>query len=179
VADDDDTELIQRVQRGDHAAFAALVVRYQRPVYNAAFWVLRRAEDAADVTQAVFLKVFERCHDYDPQYRFFSWLYRMAVNESLNWQRQRGREDELPSGFDAESDDGSPEQLLDSAQRQQRLREAVMRLPTEQRLVIGLRHFAELSYTEIAGVLQVDEKMVKSRLFEARTRLRARLGSEP
>lgn len=175
---EDDGQLLHRIRQGDHEAFTALVVRYQRPVYNAAFWILRRTEDAADVTQTVFLRVLERCDDYDPQYRFFSWLYRIAVNESLNRQRQRSREDELPSDFDAAAEDGTPEQHLDESQRAQRLHEALMRLPTDQRVVITMRHFAELSYAEIGGVLGVDEKTVKSRLFEARARLRTRLGGE-
>ena len=76
-------------------AFTELVIRYQRPIYNAAFWVLRRAEDANDVTQIVFLKVAEQLDDYDPKYRFFSWIYRIAVNESLNMLRRNRREDAL------------------------------------------------------------------------------------
>jgi RNA polymerase sigma-70 factor (ECF subfamily) len=71
------------------------VIRYQKPIYNAAFWILRKAEDASDVTQSVCLKVVERLDDYDPQYKFFSWIYRIAVNESLNLQRRKGHEDEL------------------------------------------------------------------------------------
>ena len=75
-----DEFLVERCRHGDREAFAALVVRYQRPVYNAAWWVLRNAEDASDVAQSVFLKVAERLGDYDPQHRFFSWIYRIAVN---------------------------------------------------------------------------------------------------
>ena len=87
-----DETLIERYRAGDREAFAALVVRYQRPVYNAAWWVLRNAEDASDVAQSVFLKVAERLDDYDPQYRFFSWLYRIAVNEALSVLRRSGHE---------------------------------------------------------------------------------------
>jgi RNA polymerase sigma-70 factor, ECF subfamily len=81
VESDDDKVLLERFRSGDRSAFTVLVMRYQKPIYNAAFWVLRKAEDASDVTQTVFLKVVERIDDYDPQYKFFSWLYRIAVNE--------------------------------------------------------------------------------------------------
>ena len=76
-------------------------MRYQRPLYNAAFWVLRSAEDAADITQIVFLKVAEQLDDYDPQYKFFSWIYRIAVNESLNLLRRNRREEPLDEEFES------------------------------------------------------------------------------
>ncbi len=95
MENDDDVQLLERFRNGDREAFTELVIRYQRPIYNAAFWVLRKAEDANDVTQIVFLKVAERLDDYDPQYKFFSWIYRIAVNESLNLLRRNGHEDEL------------------------------------------------------------------------------------
>ena len=85
---DDDAQLLQRFREGDREAFTELVIRYQKPIYNAAFWVVRKAEDASDVTQTVFLKVVERLDEYDPQYKFFSWIYRIAVNESLNLLRR-------------------------------------------------------------------------------------------
>jgi RNA polymerase sigma-70 factor (ECF subfamily) len=88
-----DQTLVERYRHGDREAFAAIVVRYQRPVYNAAWWVLRNAEDARDVAQVVFMKVAERLDEYDPRYRFFSWIYRIAVNEALNVLRRNDREE--------------------------------------------------------------------------------------
>src|SRR5438270_12436756 len=85
---------------GDREAFAEIVIRYQRPIYNAAFWVLRSVEDAQDVAQIVFLKVAERLDEYDGQYKFFSWIYRIAVNESLNLLRRHGREEPLDDEVD-------------------------------------------------------------------------------
>jgi RNA polymerase sigma-70 factor (ECF subfamily) len=173
VVDDPDFALVERFRRGDRAAFGLLVARYQRPVYNAAFWVLRRPEDASDVAQDVFLKVAEHIADYDPRYRFFSWIYRIAVNEALNALRRSGREDsldedvELPAGEQA-----SPEWQAGELQVSARIRSALMTLPANDRAVIALRHFSECSYEEIAQILGIDEKTVKSRLFEARRRLR-------
>ncbi len=171
-----DDELIERYRNGDREAFAALVVRYQRPVYNAAWWVLRNAEDASDVAQSVFLKVAERLDDYDPQYRFFSWLYRIAVNEALSVLRRGGHEEPLDEEIDVAGPDGDdPERHASDAELAARVRNAVMRMSTNDRTVLMLRHFSDLSYLEIAQVLELDEKTVKSRLFEARQRLRGLL----
>ena len=81
----DDIALMERCRNGDRQAFETLVVRYQKPVYNAAYRMLHNTEDARDVTQTVFLKVFENLDKYDPSHRFFSWIYRIALNESINW----------------------------------------------------------------------------------------------
>ena len=170
---------MESFRRGDREAFAELVVRYQGPVYNAAFWVVRRAEDASDICQTAFLKAAERIDDYDPRFRFFSWLYRIALNEALNLVRDRSREEELDDSVElpAPGADG-PEHRLQAAQRSRRVQEALMRLSTGDRVVVSLRHFSELSYAEIADILDIDEKTVKSRLFEARRRLRVLLGDK-
>jgi RNA polymerase sigma-70 factor (ECF subfamily) len=174
--DEADDSLVERYRHGDRDAFAALVIRYQRPVYNAAWWVLRNADDANDVAQIVFMKVAERLDEFDPNYRFFSWIYRIAVNESLNLLRRNGREDPLDEEIDLpgpESDD--PERQASEAERNGRVRTAVMRMSVNDRTVLMLRHFSDLSYHEIAAILDLDEKTVKSRLFEARQRLRCAL----
>jgi len=171
--DDTDRVLVARYRNGDREAFAELVVRYQRPIYNAAFWVLRKAEDANDVTQDVFLKVAERLDDYDPEYKFFSWIYRIAVNEALNLLRRNGREEALDDEIEIPAGESSnPERRAGEAELAKRIQGALMHMATNDRLVLTLRHFSECSYQEIAEILDVDEKTVKSRLFEARNRLR-------
>jgi len=173
VSNDTDQALIERYRAGDPEAFTELVIRYQRPIYNAAFWVLRKAEDANDVAQEVFLKVAERVDEYDPRFKFFSWIYRIAVNESLNLLRRNGREDALDDQIELPGADGDdPERQLGAAQLATRIRSTLMRMPINDRMVISLRHFSECSYAEIAQILDLDEKTVKSRLFEARHRLR-------
>ena len=173
VDNDVDQALVQRYRRGDRDAFTELVIRYQRPVYNAAFWILKSAEDARDVAQDVFLKVAEHLDEYDGQHRFFSWLYRIAVNESLNLLRRNGHEEPLDEDVDLPGvDSGNPEAQARAAERGRFIERALLRLSPADRTVIVLRHFAECSYQEIASILDVDEKTVKSRLFEARHRLR-------
>jgi RNA polymerase sigma-70 factor (ECF subfamily) len=173
VESDTDQALLERFRRGDRAAFAELVVRYQRPLYNAAFWVLRKAEDASDVTQTVFLRVAERLDEYDPKYKFFSWIYRIAVNESLDLLRRNGREEELDDEIDVPgAESANPESQVGAAEVSRRIRSAMMGMATNDRIVLSLRHFSECSYEEIGRILELDEKTVKSRLYEARSRLR-------
>ena len=170
---DADQELVERCRKGDWSAFTELVVKYQRPIYNAAFWMLRKPEDAKDITQTVFLKVAERLDEYDPKFKFFSWIYRIAVNESLNMLRRNGREEAIDDEVELPSrGNDDPEQHANDAEVSRRIEAALMRMSTNDRMVLSLRHFSECSYQEIAEILNLDEKTVKSRLFEARQRLR-------
>jgi RNA polymerase sigma-70 factor (ECF subfamily) len=176
VSNDPDQTLIERWRSGDQQAFTELVVRYQRPIYNAAFWILRKAEDANDITQAVFLKVAERLDEYDPQFKFFSWIYRIAVNESLNLLRRNGHEEGLDDEVELPGpDSANPERIASAAQVSRRIQSALMSMAINDRMVLMLRHFSDCSYQEIGDILGLDEKTVKSRLFEARLRLRVLL----
>lgn len=173
MENDEDLALVERCVNGDREAFTELVIRYQRPVYNAALWILRKPEDASDVAQMVFLKVAEQLDDFDSRHRFFSWIYRIAVNESLNLLRRNGREEALDDEIELPAaDSANPEWRVGESQQAERIRRTLLTMSTNDRMVLMLRHFGELSYEEIAQVLGVDQKTVKSRLFEARLRLR-------
>ncbi len=91
MGNDQDLALIEDCRKGDRRALGSLVRRYERPVYNAAYRMLGTADEAADVAQTTFLKAFENLHRYNPQYKFFSWIYRIAVNESINQLNRRKR----------------------------------------------------------------------------------------
>lgn len=169
---DSDQELVERCRRGDRAAFATLMRTYQRPVYNAALTILRRADDAGDVAQSVFLKVWEKLDDYDPQYKFFSWIYRIAVNEALNVARRNNREEPLDEELGLPEETSSDPALQAVAgESASRVRAALMQMSVNDRSVLILRHFSECSYEEIGATLGLEEKTVKSRLFSARERL--------
>jgi RNA polymerase sigma-70 factor (ECF subfamily) len=172
VVAEDDQVLVEGFRTGDHAAFAALVTRYQRPIYNAAYRVVGNAEDASDITQVVFLKVAERLDEYDPKYKFFSWIYRIAINESINLLRRNQHEEALDDEVEiAGPASASPEWQYGNGQISDRIHRALMSLRTDDRVVLTLRHFSECSYREIGQILDLEEKTVKSRLFEARQRL--------
>jgi RNA polymerase sigma-70 factor (ECF subfamily) len=173
VNEDDDATLVRRCRDGDRAAFERLVVRYQKPVFNAALRLLRDPEDARDVAQTTFLKVFEHIADYDPSFKFYSWIYRIAVNESLNALASR----KPCEGFNGEEADPAPgpDRQVEGEQTIRAIEEALMRIKPELRTVIVLRHFMHLSYQDISDILLLPEKTVKSRLYSARQMLRDHL----
>ena len=166
----DDTKLIERCIKGDRQAFEALLIQYEKPVFNAAYRMLNNREDASDVTQTVFLKVYENFDSFDPSRRFFSWVYRITLNESINWLAKQKRLEPLQH---EPADDGkSPEQEVAGAELSAAVQAALMTIKTDYRTVIVLKHFLGCSYMEISEVLEIPEKTVKSRLFSARQLLK-------
>jgi len=166
----DDLALIQRCRGGDRLAAHLLVERHQRAVFNAAFRILGRRQDAEDVTQATFLKVFEHLDGYDAKYKLFSWIYRIAVNEAID-QLHRNRQLQALD-TDEEAGGGDPEELAATDLLSRRVQAGLMELAEEYRVVTVLRHFSELSYEQIADVLGIPEKTVKSRIYTARQQLK-------
>lgn len=163
---DGDVALVEECKRGNRGAMSQLVSQYEKPVYNAAYRILGSVDDAADTTQTVFLKVFEHLKDYDPKYKFFSWIYRIAINESLNQVKKRRHQE--PVAESEASPWQSPEQKLENERLCDRVQSAMMQLSEDYRTVVVLKHFSGCSYQEISGILQLPEKTVKSRLYTAR-----------
>jgi RNA polymerase sigma-70 factor, ECF subfamily len=170
VKEADDPALVLRCREGDRNAFERLVIRYQKPVFNVALRMLRNRQDAMDVSQTTFLKAFEHLGDYDPAFRFYSWLYRIAINESLNALALRKPRGELDANVPDEGP--GPDRSAEGDQTLKAIEDALMRLNPELRTVLVLRHIAHLSYEEMAEALGLPEKTVKSRLHTARERLR-------
>ena len=168
-----DQTLVERCRKGDRQALEALIREYERPVYNAAYRILGNPDDAADATQAVFLKAFENLHRYDPNYRFFSWIYRIAINESIN-QRKRIREQQPLDGSEPAVDAG-PDSQVETGDLEQGIQDGLMALNDDYRTVVVLRHFSDLSYRQISEILEIPEKTVKSRLYSARQLMKERL----
>jgi RNA polymerase sigma-70 factor (ECF subfamily) len=168
---DSDAALVIRCKRGDRQAMSLLVSQYQRPVYNAAYRILGNTEDAADTTQTVFLKVFEHISDFDQKYKFFSWVYRIGLNEALNFKRRTMSMDEYETGVSAR-ENYTPENSYAEGKLADEVGEAITQLSEHYRMVIVLKHYHDFSYAEMSEVLQVPEKTVRSRLFTARQRLK-------
>lgn len=173
MKEEDDSALVQRCRGGDRQAFEGLVLRYQRPVFNVALRMLHNPQDALDVAQTTFLKAFEHLVDYDPNFRFYSWIYRIAVNESLNTLGARKSFVDI----DGEEPDEAPgpDREVEGEQTRHEIELALLRISPELRSVIVLRHFMQLSYQDMSDILDLPEKTVKSRLYSARQLLRERL----
>jgi len=170
VREDDDPALVRRCRDGERSAFEQLVVRYQKPVYNAALRMLHDPQDAMDVAQTTFLKAFEHLADYDPSFKFYSWIYRIAVNESLNTLGAR-KSLEAINGEEPDEAPG-PDLQVEGEQTGRAIEDALMRITPELRSVVVLRHLMHLSYRDMSDILGLPEKTVKSRLHSARMALR-------
>ena len=171
--EDVDRIAVERCLQGDFDAFGTLIERYQRPVFNTVLHMVGDAEDAREVCQQAFMKAFEHLSSYDPDRKFFSWLYRVAVNESINYLKARRPHESLNETL--ETPRANPAQRFEELEEWTHLHEAIMNLEPNYRAVVILRHFIHLSYREVSDILSLPEKTVKSRLFTARQQLREAL----
>ena len=168
--DGEDAAIVARCLAGDVQAFGTLVERYQRVLYNLGLRMLGNPEDARDASQTAFLKAWEKLSSFDPRFRFFSWIYKITVNECLNQINRRRRIEPLDTRIELPSRENAAASL-EAREASERVQAALLQLTPDHREVVILRHFLEMSYGEIAGTLTIAEKTVKSRLYEARQRL--------
>lgn len=169
----DDKLLVQQCLKGYKKAFETIVDRYQKVVYNLGYRLSGNFDDAEDIAQCTFIKAFERLESYNPKYKFFSWLYRIAINESLNLIKTKKRSE--PLEMQQLSAEKNPEQRYMEIELSNKIQLALMQLNPQYRLLILLKHFQYCSYHEISDILDIPEKTVKSRLYIARQLLKDEL----
>lgn len=172
MAERSDHYLVDQCLNGDNKAFNTLVKRYEMKMYRTVSGIVNDSELAKDVTQAGFLKSWEKLNTFNPEYKFYSWLYRIMINEALNMKRSQKNHAVL-SIYRSEED--TPYQELAKKEENNLLLKAIESLPLNSTVVLYLRHFEELSYNEIADILEIEAKTVKSRLYSARILLREKL----
>ncbi|MBU4267324.1 MAG: sigma-70 family RNA polymerase sigma factor [Acidobacteria bacterium] len=176
IGEKSDRELLEQAAAGDQAAFAMLVRRHQIRVLNLAYRFSRDRQDAEDLAQEVFLKVWRHARSFKGQAAFSTWLYRLAVNTCLNYrQRKKSRPKSLPLTADLESRAEAAAEGLEARQRQDLLGRAMAALPARQKMALILAGFEGKSYEEIAAVMEVSVPAVESLLFRARRNLAATL----
>ena len=184
--DPTDEALVRSVLSGDRDRFEHLVERYQTRLVNYLYRMVRNLEEAHDLSQEVFIRVYQALDRYDSQYRFSTWLFRVAQNAAIDVIRKRRihlvpltrRADEgSEATVDLELPDGKPSALeaLQSRELDASIRAAIDSLPWEYRELILLRHYGELAYEEIAEVKAMPLGTVKNKLFRARQLLKQRL----
>lgn len=177
-----DAELIRAVLDGSESAFEQLVERYKDRVFRLLGRYCRDVVECEDLAQEVFLKVFRKLHTFQHESQFFTWVYRIAVNAATDHlsrassRRLRLVDDEATlDGGSHRGDEHSPEAPLLTAELAAVTRQIVDSLPEKFRTILVLREFEDLSYTEIADVLQIQLGTVESRLFRARQRFKEAL----
>ena len=184
-----DEALVAAVLSGEDDLFGLLVRRYQTRVHAHVARMIGHREDALDLTQEIFLKVYQALSRFNPEYKFSTWLFRIAGNAAIDHLRKKRPKTvplEVPdpdgpgrvSSGEYSSSDLDPYGMLRNVERGQAISEAIADLPVEFRELIALRHFAGLSYEEIAEVKQMPLGTVKNKLFRARAVLKERLAGE-
>ena len=183
----DDRALVERILGGDRDRFGVLVTRYEKRVINYVYRITHRYEEAHDLAQEIFVKVYLALDRYDPKYQFSTWLFRIAQNSAIDALRKKAivevplarPTEEEPSGKEREFADAgiSPYRALKNKQLSAAIDKAVDNLPSDYRELIQLRHFAEMSYEEIASMKKLPLGTVKNKLFRARNLLKDALES--
>lgn len=175
----DEQKFISLAQKGDSSAFEVLLTRYEKQVYHQALRLLGNPEDAADVTQEVFLKVWRSLPSFQGDSSFATWLYKLTDNAAIDLLRREKKRrgdaslDDEEYQWDATLADpkGSPERALERQELQRAVSEGLRKLSEEHRRVLVLRELNGLSYEEIADILSLSPGTVKSRIARARTAL--------
>ena len=178
-----DESLVARILDGNGADFEVLVRRHQGAIYSFILRMVRDPEEAMDLCQEVFLKVFSSLERFDPRFRFTTWLYRIASNTAIDEIRRR-RSGAVYS-LDAPADEGAPrevaggdprpDEMLAARETKGRIEDALRELPDGYREVLLLRHQGERRYDEIARITGLPIGTVKNRIFRAREMLRRAL----
>jgi len=178
------------VKAGDDQSFALLLHRYRTPLVNFLYRMVRNREQAEDLAQEVFIRVYRAREDYVPSAKFTTWLFRIATNLALNSvrdNRHRSMEISLDAPVNADAEDGDErpmevaekrpniEENLVEKERSKVIRHAINKLPEKQRAAVLLHKYQELDYKEIARILECSESALKSLLFRAYETLRVEL----
>jgi len=181
-----DAELVDLFKKGKQDVFTQLLGRYEKKVYNLAYRMLSNREDARDITQEAFIKAYFALPNFRGDSAFSTWLYRIATNLCLDVLRQRKNKIAFSLDEPLQTEEGAverqlptceegPEEIVEQREFRRLVQQTIDTLPTEQRLVLVLREFQELTYEEISATLECSLGTVKSRLSRARSALRKKL----
>ncbi|MEW5796065.1 MAG: RNA polymerase sigma factor [Candidatus Zixiibacteriota bacterium] len=175
-----DSALVMSIGTGDKSAFRVLVERHKKTAYGMALGLVGNRDDAFDISQEAFLRVYRSAKSFDQRQPFLPWFYTIIANLSRTWLRRRSSRDHRMVDIDEAStflvSDDNPEEAVIRDQQIARLRQALQKLSFEDREIIVLQHFRNMSYDEIAKLLEIPRGTVMSRLYYARKRLAKLMG---
>jgi len=167
--ENDDARLVQQCLKGKIQAFETLVLRHQKTIFNLVYRMCNDYDDAQDITQSVFIKVYENLKSYKSRYKFYSWIYRIAINDTINHLMKKKHSTGLKETFKAINSD--PSETYNQREISTHVQRALMMLNSDYRTLLVLKHFQDCSYQEMSQILGIAEKTVKSRLYMARQQL--------
>lgn len=173
-----DEQLIGEITAGNDAAFKTLMEKYQLPVFRTTMGFLHSKEDAEDVTQEIFIRIYQSLNTFQGESEFSTWLYSITVNMSLNFLRRNRRKSMLQSlepFFALRSEEKNPLEELESAERDKRIRKAIDSLPEKQRMAFILSRYEVLPQKQIAAIMNRTEGAVEQLLQRAKENLQKKL----
>lgn len=171
----EDADLVQLCKDGDMGAFEQLFYKHQKQIYNISYRMMNNQEDALDLTQEIFLRAYQKIGKYNSNSTFSTWLYRLAVNLCIDELRKHKRSAGMKPLEEAalQIDTNTPEENTILNDRERQIWEALNSLKEKERMILILRDMEGLSYNEIAEILKCSLGRVKSRIHEARQKLKA------
>lgn len=182
-----ETEIIQKLQQGNEQAFKQLVENYQKLVVNTCFGMVHNTEDAEDIAQEVFIEVFRSIQNFRADSKISTWLYRIAVNRSLNFIRDNKRKkwyhsiEDIVKGKKQQlsaiqhGNNETPLSEMENSQRARIIHEAIDSLPENQKTAFTLNKYEDLSYKEISEVMDLSVSSVESLIHRAKIKLQKKL----
>ena len=178
--DHEETEMISRCQRGDQEALKAIFDKYHKKVYSIAYGVVRQREEALDVVQEVFIKLFRSIKNFKGRSNFYTYLYRMVMNTAIDHKRKAGKQfmsslNEEGSFEPSDEAEKGPERILLQKELEERVKMAMDKLPAEQKAALIFRDVEGLSYQEMAETMGCSIGTVMSRLHYGRKRMQESL----
>ncbi len=181
----DELELIRQAGQGDESAFEQLVIAYEKPVYNLCLRMCGDRDEAFDLSQDTFIKAWHAISMFQGDSKFQTWLMRIASNTCIDHLRKKKRKNVIPmTDLDREDEplerqiadyETDPAVLAEKAQDHEAVREAMSRLPDQDRLILSMRAIEDMSYREIGEALELQPGTVKSRISRAREKIRRSL----
>lgn len=185
----DEVKLVHKAKKGSIAAFEELILEYETKIYNIAYRMLHNEEDAKDLSQEIFVKVFENIHKFKGDSKFSTWLYRIATNTCIDELRRRKGKEVYSIDEEVQTEEGvltkeytdtkpSPEDVVVNKEVSYQIKLAINNLSEEHRTAIILRDLQGFGYNEISQILECSLGTVKSRISRARTQLKELLIKE-
>ena len=166
----DDNALIKECLEGNKKSFEEIVEKYYKIIFRLSFRITRDYDNAEEITQSAFVKAYEKLDSFNFRYKFFSWLYRITVNEAINFSKRGKNSEEISERYS--TNDRDPDKIYEKVELKKKISEALMELDLLYRLPVVLKHLFDYSYKELSYLLDVPEKTVKSRLFTGRQLLK-------